>query len=608
MTAQVCEVENHVVYCLVRPHVDGPLTEERLLEDAADLRQLQSATSLWPRCESLTRVVFRAIDTSKYSMMRPGDVTTASNVKALFKAERKDKQDGHLLPLLETERTDDRVPLQVTLAQLNLGEAVVLYSMHKFQQRGALLDVFVLLGIVPWFAAPAVSEAVRLTSAGKSIDWCYVTVNSAAKGAFDPVQTMLRRATPCFPLPPVPCAIDEEDDDDDHDQSQFSLFGQSLAEKRLQKTRLLSNRLRTLNARPATQNDTAAAAVDSETTNKRARRTAPTTNTETEEIIITLHERVDMRLIDYLVQTPEAIPSITERTKFRRYAESARRHGGRVPIRYVHRSFAPHFGRLAALDESGKQSSSMQGMKRELSSTLANSYYWQLDVANAHPTILLSEAKARGWPTKALERYVFDRERLLKETIPNDRDLAKRYYLAAMFGSGGGPTKHVQLPKFAHDYKKEMQCVVELFYAANESMHEPHQRHLLANNKHYDPRRQRYSLLSNFLQNRECEILRAGIEFMRERGWCIGALKHDGFLVEKRTDVPPPTAEQLGELSKLIAQRCKINDIRFTLETFDRKQMLNIPEHLRLPPIAQVEATTTTATTTIKIDDNQLKS
>jgi hypothetical protein len=594
-----------------------------VLEALAHLRRAQPANSLWPQCAALQRGVLRfvCLEDPFYHFERPHP-----EPKALFRSSAtKGVADARFLYLAETDLADDKVPLAASLASLQLGEAVVLYSMLTFTKEGRLWDTFVLLGIVPWFAAPVVSLAVSAVNAKKPralahiiepleerLEWRYVVVNSALRAvAFDPnllrIATLLQRAPAFLPLVDAPTPQHNDDDDDEEDgDSQFILFGRSALTRRLAKARAVSTRIAGGGAaadadaideqRPIRKRRTTTTQRDNKSSRQRSSKdtTAADENVDVndddnddeevivarpEDVVVTMFERVDLPTINYLLEHPTLIKQPGERSKFRRFADAALRHNGLVPIRYVHRSIKPHWGRLQAIDESGKQSSSFQGLKRELSNTLAWRHHIQLDIANAHPTIALSLARAMGMQAPTLARYVEDRERLITEAGNGDRDRGKNVFLVLMFG--GNPGNRPPLPKIVWDYRRELKAVAACVYADNAELVAAHNA-LLAVKKRVKNEHQRiFSFFGYYVQHIECQILLLATEFMRTAdavsgggtGWTPRAFKHDGFLVEKRADIAEPAPETLARLSAEIEMRLGVPGVHFKLESLTDERL-----------------------------------
>ncbi len=68
------------------------------------------------------------------------------------------------------------------------------------------------------------------------------------------------------------------------------------------------------------------------------------------------------------------------------------------------------------------QNSSLQGLPREIRNALAFGKYYDIDMKNAHPTILYQYCKSKGIGCEYLEKYVKNREVIINE-ISNDNSV-----------------------------------------------------------------------------------------------------------------------------------------------------------------------------------------
>lgn len=124
---------------------------------------------------------------------------------------------------------------------------------------------------------------------------------------------------------------------------------------------------------------------------------------------------------------------------------------------------------------------SLQGMQRSLRQTLGSRIYFDIDIKNCHPTILLHWCTANGIPHPMLARYVLNRDEVFRELLePNNlrrrigefrysaevmtKDDLKEGFLS-MINGGQELVTHppnILLQKFFQDHK----VVMEAFCAA----------------------------------------------------------------------------------------------------------------------------------------------
>jgi hypothetical protein len=238
------------------------------------------------------------------------------------------------------------------------------------------------------------------------------------------------------------------------------------------------------------------------------------------------------------------------------YAQTLAANGRRI-VHYEQKLNGENFGRYYA-----RNGASLQGMWKPLRATLARDLYWQLDICNAHPWILLSLAQNAGWAAPKLEHYVTHREAVL-ESFSVGRDEAKTAMLMLMYGGNAERRIGQPLPQFVVEFRAELVLLAQRLYAANPDTVKRLKIDESDNHKKY------YTFMSRVLQDRESACMLAAIDFMASAGWQTGALLHDGILVLKRTDAPaPPDAALLHRLTESIAQRCEIRNIAFQVKEF----------------------------------------
>jgi len=80
----------------------------------------------------------------------------------------------------------------------------------------------------------------------------------------------------------------------------------------------------------------------------------------------------------------------------------------------------------------------LQSMPRELRAYLAEPYYFDIDIVNAHYQILMQFAKKVGIPdelTEHISEYVHNRDQFLA-SVSDNRDVAKLQFIKVLYGSG----------------------------------------------------------------------------------------------------------------------------------------------------------------------------
>jgi hypothetical protein len=120
--------------------------------------------------------------------------------------------------------------------------------------------------------------------------------------------------------------------------------------------------------------------------------------------------------------------------------------GGRVMYKLGVKSKLSLAGRLCAVGGRG-----LQCFPREIRALLASPYYWDVDMKNAQPMILMQLCKRKGWACNYLQDYCLTRDHLLKEIMARigcSRDVAKAHCTGIVFGMGNVRAEASGLPSF----------------------------------------------------------------------------------------------------------------------------------------------------------------
>lgn len=204
--------------------------------------------------------------------------------------------------------------------------------------------------------------------------------------------------------------------------------------------------------------------------------------------MITLKETINPDGLDWILKNLETFVVKEERKKFKRYAERIKDGYSMVTYKYSHQK-----GRLYA-----EGALSIQGFSKSIRNILAKGLYHDIDMCNAHPTLLYQLCQKKGWETPELRHYIEHRDNVLKTT-------SKVTMLSIIYGN----VKYLHtsyLQRFADEMRKIA---------------------ILVHNDGKD----KFSKLSIVLQNIENEILLKMVEFYgKER---VGVLCFDGLLLYK---------------------------------------------------------------------------
>lgn len=182
------------------------------------------------------------------------------------------------------------------------------------------------------------------------------------------------------------------------------------------------------------------------------------------------------------------------------------------------RSESVNIGRLIA--EKGE---SLQCFPHDIRAALAERYYWDIDVVNAQPTLILQYCEKAGLECMALRRYVECREAVLDEMVRNlgiERWEAKKRVVSLYFGgSSEGLT-----PFLTRDLQPEARRIVENVWKTNYDTLK-----WLKKEPNHMGRGMAY-----IFQTEERKVLLAIDRALTKRGRSMDVLIHDGGLVRKK--------------------------------------------------------------------------
>jgi hypothetical protein len=184
-----------------------------------------------------------------------------------------------------------------------------------------------------------------------------------------------------------------------------------------------------------------------------------------------------------------------------------------------------------------------EGFPRDIRSCLYEKYYWDVDMENAQPVLLVHLAKRLGMACPALEEYCSKRKEVLEEIMADvnyTRDDAKTLCLSVIFG--GFRDQHPLLPKMFLELKNLAVLVsnenLELFQIAKKDKD---------NKDKYNPQG---SCLAVFIQNEERTILMEIDKCLMKKGRSMDSWIHDGGLVRKLPNEKEFPSSILREVEK----------------------------------------------------------
>ena len=209
------------------------------------------------------------------------------------------------------------------------------------------------------------------------------------------------------------------------------------------------------------------------------------------------------------------------------------------------------------------QNPSLSSMPREIRNCLAHDKYYDIDMKNAHPTLLSQYCKKNYIRCDILDKYVSDRDGILAKICDDsgiEKDEAKITFLSLLNGGKGGGW---QIPKhkgtFIYDFKEEIKGIHEAVCRINIDEFKK-----VSRRKDYN---REGTMMNIILCKLEHQMLMNAVMFMTNKGYNVDALVFDGFMVRKIKELTPVVLE---ELQKYIKDKTDY-DIVFVEKTMENK-------------------------------------
>lgn len=211
-----------------------------------------------------------------------------------------------------------------------------------------------------------------------------------------------------------------------------------------------------------------------------------------------------------------------------------------------------------------KGQNGFQNMKREFRSILASNDYYDLDIKNCQPTILLQYCKKNKIECKYLEKYVFCREELIEE-MGLTKDKVKMEFIKVMYGG-----KFIyddfkecsdKSKKFMNKFAKEIENILDKVTELNKDLLEWVKSN--PTNKKYENDKGSVSAL--LCQEIEDNIIQTTTKFLKIKKFDIGSLCFDGLMVRNTLNL---NSSLIRELNSYIKKKLDY-EIEFLIKPFE---------------------------------------
>lgn len=234
-------------------------------------------------------------------------------------------------------------------------------------------------------------------------------------------------------------------------------------------------------------------------------------------------------------------------------------------------------GRLYEVKQLG-----MQAMWREIRAFIAEPNYWDVDVVNAHYSILLQLADGLGvepFRTHHIRRYVEHRDEMLADISPS-REVGKLLLIRILYG---GRVDDMDTPQEDTEcdhvdaealeaIRNEVQDLTAVFW-----QRQPEMRTIQKIRK---SSRGKVSFLSYYLHSLERKIVMCASDYLDSIGRRMDCIIHDGGLVRKMAGETEPPQQLLQDIRAYVKTHTGF-DLQWTYKPLKHNFEVNvdIPEH-----------------------------
>lgn len=167
----------------------------------------------------------------------------------------------------------------------------------------------------------------------------------------------------------------------------------------------------------------------------------------------------------------------------------------------------------------------LQYLKREYRNTLCRDYYYDVDMVNCCPSILLQLLKDSNLSCDTLKHYINNREAVLSSY--NDRNEAKESIISLIYG---GAIK-CNMDDFMKNLKLEISEITNYLIDKNEQLYDKIKKIAKKNDKNYNIGGK---LINYLVTEKENEIIEECAKFFYKNGYRVTTLIHDGILILKQ--------------------------------------------------------------------------
>lgn len=170
----------------------------------------------------------------------------------------------------------------------------------------------------------------------------------------------------------------------------------------------------------------------------------------------------------------------------------------------------------------------LQGLQHNIRAALATKFYFDVDMINAQPNMLLQICKREEWPCQALGKYCNQREKLFKKFEKENPVFTRNYCKTAIISLlfGGKPYNGNMPTWLTTTFYPELNQIMKNVSKLNPILYNKAKRS--------KPTNPLGCCCANYLQSEERKCLTALDQYLYMNGRYMGVLIHDGGYVEKK--------------------------------------------------------------------------
>lgn len=256
---------------------------------------------------------------------------------------------------------------------------------------------------------------------------------------------------------------------------------------------------------------------------------------------LTLYESIDLNALNLLISSnllkdtfrSPFIKFANEQTQLKAYKELINEETHEATVLYTRKL---NIGRV-----NPNRSLGLHTIRREIRHTLARKFYFDVDIKNAHPVLLSQICQHNDIKAPKLSEYIDKRMYILEDTMNRykvSKDQAKNLFIRLLyfgefkFWAIDNKLIDVEPTPFIKKFEKEIQIIGDKIIKANRELKKEIED---AKNEDINEFKEKGTIVSYFLQEKECQILEVVYNYCKNNNIIINnaVLCNDGLMIPK---------------------------------------------------------------------------